>query len=155
MRATRKSGADDDIASLQDADLVMLRALWAEYYGTAPLARISRELLIRGVAYRLQEQAQGGLEKPVLKRLRAMAKDLESTSVIDASPVATFKPGTKLVREWKGQTHEVLILEDGFAWTGRRYASLSQIARLITGTRWSGPRFFGLEPSQLAEGKGG
>src|SRR4051812_47355600 len=127
MRTTPKWNADDDIACLQGADLVMLRKRYAELYGAAPLARISRELLIRAVAYRLQEQVQGGLERSVLKRLRTMAKNLESTSLVDASPVTTFKPGTRLLREWKGKTHEVVILEDGFRWTSRRYASLSEI----------------------------
>ena len=106
--------------------------------------RLSRELLIRGITYKLQEKALGGLSKSVIRNLESVnlkptAGDARKTT----SPIS-LKPGTRLIREWRGATHTVLVHADGVEWNGRRYKSLTIIAREITGARWSGPRFFGL-----------
>jgi hypothetical protein len=101
--------------------------------------------LIRGVAYRIQEEAHGGLGKVCRRWLQRLAESLRDGGLMSASQGQWFKPGTKLIREWKGKVHEVVIAGDTFIWAGKHYRSLSQIARAITGTRWSGPRFFGLE----------
>jgi hypothetical protein len=100
-------------------------------------------VLIRGVAFRLQEEFGGGLGKARRRQLNKLAVDLNSGTVLTRSP-PSIKPGTKLIREWKGKVHEVVIAGDTYIWRGKHYRSLSEIARAITGTRWSGPRFFGL-----------
>ena len=127
-----------------------LRQRWAEFYGMAPSPRISRELLIRAVAHRMQEEAHGGLGKPCRRQLARLAVTLGEGGSLEVTQARSFKPGTKLIREWKGKVHEVVIAGGTYIWAGQHYRSLSQIARAITGTRWSGPRFFGLEAGQRA-----
>ncbi len=139
-----------EVGSLAGLDTGVLRERWAELYGMAPAPRISRDVLIRGVAYRIQEEAFGGVSKSCLRQLRRLAEELRDSGSIPASHRQTFKSGTKLIREWKGKVHEVVIAGDGYLWAGKHYRSLSQIARSITGTRWSGPRFFGLETENQA-----
>lgn len=120
-----------------------LRNEWRRLYQTSPPKRLSRDILLRGITYRLQELAHGGLSKGMLRRLNSStSEDLSSRR--RRQPVS-FKAGTRLIREWHGQTHTVVILDDGVEWRGQRYASLSVVAREITGARWSGPRFFGLK----------
>lgn len=121
-----------------------LREHWNSLYGKAPCGHIGRSFLIRAIAYCLQEQAFGGL-KPSIRRL--LARVAEETAG-GSSPMRpqSRKPemGTILVREWQGNAHRVTVLDDGVSFNGKRYRSLSEVAREITGSRWSGPRFFGL-----------
>jgi hypothetical protein len=134
-----------NIAGLSELDLAALRRLWTQQLGSVPLARISRELLVRAVAHRVQEQREGGLSGNDHRRLDRLAGELETLGQISSvAPAFAAKAGTRLVREWQGKLHEVVILERGYLWKGHTYRSLSEIARLITGARWSGPRFFGL-----------
>jgi hypothetical protein len=144
----RNAKLEVGLDELKGLGLAGLRQQWADLFGVAPVPRISRDVLIRGIAWRLQEDAYGGLSKSVRRRLVQLAADLDQNGVIRSAQTTAFKPGTKLVREWKGRVHEVMICEDGYVWSGKRYRSLTQVARLITGTRWSGPRFFGLEAAQ-------
>jgi hypothetical protein len=134
-----------EIEELPALDTATLRERWTELFGLAPAPRISRDLLIRGVAYRLQEEADHGLSKQALRHLARAARELSETGSMRVSAGVGIKPGTKLIRECKGRVHEVTVLDDTYIWSGKQYRSLSQIARAITGTRWSGPRFFGLE----------
>jgi hypothetical protein len=101
------------------------------------------------LAYRLQEQAFGGLKPAYKRRLRQLAESFEQnpSRIVKTVSPARIKPGTRLIRQWDGQTHQVTVAEEGFEYKGERYKSLSEIARLITGTRWSGPLFFGLKQS--------
>lgn len=145
---SRQDPPDIQIAVLRALDLGALRERWVEHFGIIPSCRISKDLLIRGVAYRLQEAACGALNKSTRRSLARLAEELAARGSIQGTPAGAFKAGTKLVRVWKGEVHEVTIHDDGYVWTGKRYGSLSEIARLITGTRWSGPRFFGMEVSQ-------
>lgn len=141
-----KPGFDlhQELAQLEALTIFELRGEWRRHLRMAPPMRLSRDLLLRGIAYRLQEKALGGLSKTCLRRLSVAPIDSgDSTSRI-AKKAASLKPGTRLVREWHGVTHVVLVHPDGFEWEGRRYRSLSVIARAITGAHWSGPRFFGL-----------
>jgi hypothetical protein len=132
-----------------DASLDELRREWRRlYHNDAP--RISRDLLILGIAYRLQEIQHGGLGKATLRKLRTLAKTLRTTGRIGPTPGLSLKPGARLVREWNGRTYTVSVTEDGFGYAGTNYPSLSKIAKKITGAHWSGPRFFGL----LAKSKG-
>ena len=131
-----------------EASLDELRLEWRHLYKNDP-PRISRDLLVLGIAYRRQEMQHGGLGKATLRKLRTLAKTLHTTGRVGPSPSLTLKPGTRLVREWHGRTHTVTVTEDGFEYAGANYPSLTKIARKITGAHWSGPRFFGL----LAKGK--
>jgi hypothetical protein len=105
------------------------------------------------LAYRIQEKAYGGLKTSTRIELRRIARSLEKSA---ASPKLRIqpriKPGTRIVRQWKGATHEVLVTESGYEYGGARFRSLSRIARKITGTRWSGPAFFGLRNGAASEG---
>src|SRR5205823_9384167 len=111
---------------------------------------LSRELLIRAVAYRMQEVALGGLRPEPQRQLRQIAMELKHTGTAAKRFRPQLKPGTRLMREWQGRTYEVVVLDDGFSWQGTQYRSLSAIARKITGTAWSGPLFFGLRQNRLA-----
>jgi hypothetical protein len=103
--------------------------------------RLSRDLLMRGITYKLQERPLGGLSKSILRKLERLNLD---SNVQTPTPPILLKTGMRLVREWRGVTHSVLVHADGFEWRGRRYRSLTHIAQKITGAHWSGPRFFGL-----------
>jgi hypothetical protein len=120
-----------------------LRAEWRRLYRSEP-PRISRDLLLRGVAYRHQELAHGGLGKTTRRKLKTLAKMFRTTGRVSPDPGLALKPGARLVREWHGHTHTVTATEDGFEYAGTSYASLTKIAKQITGAHWSGPRFFGL-----------
>jgi len=146
---SRSCPASEDLserlAALANLDSVALRAEWRRLYRSHPPKRINRDLLIRAIAYKLQEQLHGGLSNAAKRKLRAFAQELDSRDGTVFDPGISLKPGAKLVREWGGKTHAVIVLEDGFAFEGQRYHSLSRIAQEITGAHWSGPRFFGLQ----------
>src|SRR5262249_2453486 len=116
-----------------------LRRRWRMIFGRTPSAALSKDLLGRMIAWRLQEQAFGGLDRESLKFLDSLARH-------GGSPRGQLKPGTVLVRDYQGQRHTVTVVRDGFDWQGTISPSLSGIARAITGTAWSGPRFFALAP---------
>jgi hypothetical protein len=134
----------DEIARLAEAPAHDLRIEWRRHYRAEPPARLSRDLLLRGVAFKLQERAHGGLSQVAKRTLRRLAEklEIEGDGCLDA--VSSLTPGARLVRQWRGQSYAVTVLEDGFDYEGQRYRSLSRIAQLITGVHWSGPRFFGL-----------
>jgi hypothetical protein len=114
---------------------------------------LSRDLLIRGVAYKVQEQAHGGLSLGIKRRLHSLSEGSDLRGGASGAPAITLKPGTKLVREWHGHAHTVSVLDDGFEYRGERYPSLTRIARRITGVHWSGPLFFGIgKRRRAAEG---
>lgn len=130
-----------ELSRLEDLTNFELRSEWRRLHGMQPPKSVSRDLLLRGITYKIQERAFGGLSKSVLRRLSSATPEARK-----AAP-AIVKPGTRLVREWNGQTHTVLVHADGVEWRGKRYRSLSVVAREITGAHWSGPRFFGLDGS--------
>ena len=138
------------LARLPELDLGELRQKWRALYKTEPSPRLSRELLLRAVAYRMQELALGGLRPERQRQLRQFAEQLKESGVTRIRPRPELKPGTRLVREWQGRTYEVLVRDDGFSWQDAHYRSLSAVARTITGTAWSGPLFFGLKESRSA-----
>ena len=136
------------IAEIQSLDLAGLRERWIVLYGK-PAPGYSREHLIRRLAYRVQELAHGGLSEATRGALRAIAgkdgsngqvKPLMRRSANHGSPV----PGTRYIREWRGQRHEVTVVEEGFEYSGKCYRSLTAIAKVITNTHWNGRLFFGL-----------
>jgi hypothetical protein len=103
-----------------------------------------RDLVIRALAYRMQERAQGGLAPATKRKLRSLVAEIEAKGTGVFDPGIVLKPGARLVREWARQTHTVIVIEDGFEYGGERYPSLTKIAAKITGAHWSGPRFFGI-----------
>jgi hypothetical protein len=126
-----------------------LRGEWRRLHRMPPPMRLSRDLLIRGIIYKLQERAYGGLSLAAARKLEQANADPMSRGAVKLAPPISLRPGTRLVREWRGVTHTVLIHADGIEWRGQRYRSLTVVARKITGARWSGPRFFGLRRRQL------
>ena len=117
--------------------------------------RLSRDLLIRGIAYKIQEQAFGGLSKTMRRRLATLTPRLTEDGAPVPVPGIVLKPGTKLIREWRGVKCSVLVQKDGFQWRGTTYRSLTTIAKEITGAHWSGPRFFGLPRRSRAKPSAG
>jgi len=129
--------------ALDDVNLDELRCEWRRLYRSEP-PRFGRDLLIRGIGYRLQEIQHGGLGKSTRRKLKTLAKIFRTEGRVAPEPGLSLKPGARLVREWHGRTHTVTVAEDGFEYAGRPYSSLTKIAEKITGAHWSGPRFFGL-----------
>jgi hypothetical protein len=142
-----------ELARLEAMTNFELRSEWRRLHHMQPPRSLSRDLLLRGITYKIQERVFGGLTQSVLRKLSAFETESPSTEGRKVSPRTTVKPGTRLVREWNGQTHTVLVLPNGVEWRGQRYRSLSVVAREITGAHWSGPRFFGLT-TRKGEGDG-
>jgi hypothetical protein len=132
------------LARLSASTIFELRAEWRRLHRAPPPMRLSRDLLMRGITYKLQERPLGGLSKSIIRKLARLNLDSEATDAQKPAPPISLKPGTRLVREWRGVTHTVLVQTDGFEWNGRCYRSLTIVAHEITGAHWSGPRFFGL-----------
>ncbi|RJT23319.1 DUF2924 domain-containing protein [Chakrabartia godavariana] len=139
------------LAALKDMTVPQLKAEWEKLFAAAP-PNNSRAFLEQRLAYRIQELTYGGLSKPVTRLLDALADEVEGKKVRKTVIADPRNPvtGTKLVREWDGAEHVVTVLQDGFDWQGRRYKSLSAVARDITGTQWNGYRFFGLRENKRA-----
>lgn len=144
-----------ELAVLAKLTMAELKERWRSLYETNPPPGIGRGLLTRAIAYRLQEQMSVGL-KPLTRRLlEGLAGKAGSGQLLTvaAAPPATVK--TVPMREWQGITHEVTVLDRGVLYRKEHYRSLSEVARLITGCRWSGPLFFGLRSKADGEGKNG
>ena len=138
------STVENDIGSLQGLPSHELKIAWRRLYRTQPPRCMNRDLMIRALAYRLQERAHGGLAPATRRKLRSLVAEIEAKGLAVFDPGVALKPGARLVREWAGETHTVIVLEDGFDYDGERYPSLTKIAAKITGAHWSGPRFFGI-----------
>lgn len=132
------------IAELEGMDVPALQRKWEELYGMPAPRRMRAAFLMRACAYRIQEQAYGGLKATTLKQIEKVLADFRAGEAMTIRPKRKLSPGVRLVREWGGVTYHVEVLETGYQWRGRTWRSLSAIAREITGARWSGPRFFGL-----------
>jgi hypothetical protein len=142
---------DVEIAHLRDLDVVELRSRWHTVFGRPPPARLPRHLLFRSLAYRLQADRLGDLDWESQRLLdRSRSPEEAGQRALDLRRHTTaLRPGTILGREWNGQMQQVVGLADGFAWNSNTYPSLSQVAFAITGTRWNGPKFFGLRDKPL------
>jgi hypothetical protein len=132
------------LASLKSSSIAELKQQWQAVYHSEPPHRISRELLTRAVAYRIQERVYGGLKPSTRKMLLRLADDARSGRPLRPQPSSAAPAGTVLMREWHGVTHEVRVLDRGVLYKRKRYRSLSEVAQLITGAHWNGPQFFGL-----------
>ena len=129
-----------------------LRAAWRETFRQPP-PDMSPELMARAIAWRMQERLHGGLPSSVSRELAKAAERLRKTGEVASGSDISLKPGTRLVRSWHGRTINVLVNEDGFEFDGRRYRSLTHISSEVTGTHWSGPRFFGLRGKRTSKAR--
>jgi Protein of unknown function (DUF2924) len=145
-----------EIARLRDFDAKVLRTRWRTSFGQDAPTHVARHLLFAMLAYRLQVEAMGDLDAETVRFLKQV--DLVPSKQAAVPLTQAFErrtrelsPGTVLTREWSGQHHMVTVHDGGFLWEGRTYRSLSEIAKVITGTKWNGPRFFGLRDQKDAE----
>lgn len=139
---------DERLAELAVMRAASLRTEWQRVVGDNPPPAFKSDLIARAIAHKLQENRQSSLSRPHQRLIMAEVAALNSGQA--AKRVSVPKPGTRLSRAWHGEVHHVLVLTKGFEYRDRRYASLSSIARLITGATWSGPRFFGLTSTKSA-----
>lgn len=136
----------ESLARLTALPLADLRSEWRRVHRSVPPVALTADLLLRGITYRLQEQSRGKLPIECRRELdRLAAADGKSTPK-GKGPAKQLRPGSRLIRRWRGITFTVAVVEDGFLYKEEKYRSLSEVARIITGTRWSGPRFFGCRP---------
>jgi DUF2924 family protein len=134
---------EGEIAGLVDQSTHELRFAWRKLLRTEPPLGLSRDLMIRVLANKLQEHIHGGPSLALRRRLQTLTGDFEK-GALSIDPGVVLRTGTTLVRQWRGHNHTVLVREDGFEYEGERYRSLTEIAERITGADWSGPRFFGV-----------
>jgi hypothetical protein len=152
-RASTKTSAEDEIAHLRGLDLRGLHARWQSVFQRPAPAHLTRHLLFAVITYRIQADRFGDIDPATRQVLdRTVAKD---TGAVMSARLASFDqkrtelaPGTVLVREWDRRSQQVMVMADGFAWNGQTYESLSKVAFAITGTKWNGPRFFGLRDKE-------
>ena len=145
-----KASIEDEIAQLRELDLRGLRVRWRNAFGKPAPEHLTRYLLFRIIAYRLQADRLGDLDAETLKVLKQAAGQEAPISAVSKTLARLDQrrcappPGTVLLREWDRKSHRVMVMPDGYAWNGKSFDSLSQVALAITGTKWNGPRFFGL-----------
>jgi hypothetical protein len=141
---TTDPAAEDELNRLSTMPIAQLRIRYRELFRTEPPKAFGPDLLRRSIAHRIQEKAYGGLSRSAQRLLDHMMKAYAAKPNGKIVLPRRIKPGSVLVREWKGRSYRVMVLADGFAYDGGTYGNLSEIAVLITGVRWNGPRFFGL-----------
>jgi DUF2924 family protein len=147
MRNPQKMASE--LEQLRELNSEELRERWQTLFGAEPPPKLRTSLLVQGIAYRLQERAFGGLKPATLRLLERIAEDAAARRQAAPTPEKIrVTAGTVLIREWHGTKHQVTVLNDGFLFRTKRFRSLSQIARAITGSRWSGPLFFGLKAAR-------
>jgi hypothetical protein len=134
----------EQIATLPSLNKAQLLAIWAENFSKDPPPNLRKELMVPILAYRMQEREFGGLSHGARRRLREVTVSLRTDKPSQERPDSAPQNGTRLLRVWRGETHEVIATGSGYEYRGQTYSSLSKIAREITGTRWSGPLFFGV-----------
>jgi hypothetical protein len=138
------------LADLHEFDKLALTDLWRQFFDASPPVKLRRDLMIPILAYRIQEKTLGPLKAGIRTRLRQLAEGFARDPKLALSSKPTLNTGTRLVREWRNEVHLVNVEANGYEYKGGRYKSFSQIARLITGTRWSGPLFFGIKGDGLS-----
>lgn len=147
---SRTIDVETEIVELSDRPVGELRKAWVERFQEKAPAIRSSDILLRMFAWRVQAEQFGRLDTKSVRHLRQIASVLERNGAYEPQIRRDVSPGVVLIREWKGIAHKVTVTPNGFRYQDRHYRSLSDIARTITGTRWSGPRFFGLEEKKLA-----
>ncbi len=165
MRPTTGSNPTEIVAAeltaavegLSGLDLHQLRVRWRKTFRKQAPEHLGRSLLIRIIAYKIQEQAYGGLDRASIRYLEKIAANMKvgmgpkSVPAVPDPRIGKLRPGTLLLREFEGVVHRVAVTSDGFKWNGAAFGSLSEIARAMTGTNWNGPRFFGLRDKPLSK----
>lgn len=139
-----ESPFSSELAAIAMMTYSELHFAWRRHYRSVPPKKISRDILQLGIAWKIQESRLGGLSVSIKRQIAGLARTMKAKSGLAKPRAVSPKPGARFLRAWEGVTHEVMVVEDGFLWAGKTWASLSAIAREMTGTRWSGPRFFGL-----------
>jgi hypothetical protein len=139
-RSLSSGAIEAEIERIRSLGLEALRSEWRAMYGASPPAGLTKDIIARMMAYRIQEQALGGLDRAAARLLERLARGEKPGT----EPPRRLKAGTVILREYQGERHTVTVVPDGFIWQGSTYTSLSTIAKAITGTTWSGPRFFGV-----------
>lgn len=134
-----------EAARLRGLKLPELRMAWAKHYSLAAPKTLRREMLVQSILYQIRVKAFGGLKPETRRYLDQVADAATTKGAVPPQPPLKVRTGTKLIRVWQGQTHTVTAVDDAFEWQGKRYRSLSQIARIMTGTRWNGLVFFGIK----------
>jgi hypothetical protein len=155
-KVSKTSSVEAEIARLRGLEVRALRARWRISFGRNVALHVPRHLLFAMLAYRLQAEILGDLDAETvrfLKQINLAPSKQAAVPIAQAFERRThdLSPGTLLAREWNGQHHRVMVLEEGFGWDGRTYRSLTEIAKAITGTKWNGPRFFGLRDEKRIE----
>jgi DUF2924 family protein len=157
-KKTTRPSIDNEIAHMRDLDLHGLRARWRSMFRQQPPSHLPRHLLFAVLTYRLQADELGDLDSATARLLKQIATSGDPLEVSRRTDEfgrrrAELKPGTILMREWNAQAYRVMVVDEGFAWNGKTYDSLSKVAFAITGTNWNGPRFFGLRDKIVVEAK--
>jgi Protein of unknown function (DUF2924) len=155
MRGASDPAVEAELDRLPKAPIADLRKRYRELLRTEPPKAFGPDLLRRSIAHRIQEKAYGGLSAPTRRLLDQLVKAAMAKPNGRLELPRRIKPGSELIRTWNGKSYRVMVMADGFAYDGRTYPSLSEIASDITGTRWNGPRFFGLRPAARTEGSDG
>ncbi|MFZ0737391.1 MAG: DUF2924 domain-containing protein [Candidatus Acidiferrales bacterium] len=144
-----RANISGQIAKLRTLSRRQLLDLWQKLYRGAAPTSTRREVMVPFLAYRIQENVYGGLKPPTRSELHRIARSIKKSSASNEKMrQPKMKPGTRILRQWRGETYEVIVTRSGFEFGGASYRSLSELARKITGTRWSGPAFFGLKNSK-------
>jgi hypothetical protein len=143
MYGKEQAELEAEIEHIRSLPIDAIRALWRQTFKSQPPVALGKDMLGRMIAYHVQEKALGGLSRTSLRLLDDFERDRPAIEKIHRR----LKPGTVLIREYRGELHSVVVASDGFVWRAETYASLSTIARLVTGTNWNGPKFFGLRLS--------
>jgi hypothetical protein len=146
QRMVDAAAIEAEVNQIRSLGIDALRQRWRIMFGAVPPKGLTKDIIARMIAYRIQEEAFGGLEKETIKLLDRLARGDKPNELN-----RRLKAGTVLVREYQGERHTVTVVADGFLWGEKTYSSLSTIAQAITGTKWNGPRFFGLRSPREAE----
>jgi Protein of unknown function (DUF2924) len=155
LKATVDPAVEAELGRLPATPIADLRNRYRELFRTEPPKAFGPDLLRRSIAHRIQEKASGGLSAATRRLLDQLVKAAMAKPNGRLELPRRIKPGSELVRTWKGRSYRIMVMADGFAYDGKTFASLSEIASEITGTRWNGPRFFGLRSASTREGADG
>ena len=155
LKVAADPAVEAELDRLTTTPIVELRKRYQELFRTDPPKAFGPDLLRRSIAHRIQEVAYGGLSAPTRRLLDQLVKSAMAKPNGRLELPRRIKPGSELVRTWKKRTYRVMVMADGFAYDGKTFAGLSEIASEITGTRWNGPRFFGLRSATGKEGADG
>jgi hypothetical protein len=155
LKSATDPAVETELDRLPTARIADLRKRYRELFRAEPPKAFGPDLLRRSIAQRIQERAYGGLSRTTQRLLGQLVKQALTKPNGRLELPRRIKPGSELVRRWKGKSYRVMVMADGFAYDGKKFTNLSEIASAITGTRWNGPRFFGLRSASPEAGADG